>query len=533
MSKVPAPAVEGLLVRERHVANMVRELTLRGDDDEMAVLLDAERFAQTAVWMTIKKARQLLYPGVRLRIVVEKEKKEDEEKEKDSSIKFYARSIQILSVHPSTPYLARVLSFSMDQLRQLFPDRHQQQQSSAPALPLPLLAAFAPVEMARLSQAHAMVQAAKQAGQQCNLFKDEQLKEMSAEIFAHLEADNDLIRPKPTGWHPPSVSKETFQALDRFEELWQDRLTCRETGQQPMAAAAAVATATTTTTIVNSGTTPHHHHLLDPLHNLPDPTDERRRRYIDERKRPQIQCMLQLLQDLLSKRTSRCGNDKSSRRSIHIVDVGGGRGYLGLAIAGTFPETHVTIVDNNPTSLEAGRERASLVQLGNISFVLCDLNDADQVAGKVLDKSLDLVAGLHCCGGLAEAAVELAIRAGADFCVSTCCFRSNPSLASLTRLSEQMIGDEREQYAFDVQKVATLAVTVGAKRQDRAIRAYNNMRLCAAEKRSHSSSDKSTSKDRFHLEAWQEQFPLEFSVQNAVLMGRHVARVEQQRAISR
>ena len=93
MSHVPAAAVEGLLLQERHVANMVRELTLRCDDDEMAVLLDAERFAQTTVWMTIKKARQLLYPGVRLRIVVEKEKEEEKEEE-DSSIKFYARSIQ-------------------------------------------------------------------------------------------------------------------------------------------------------------------------------------------------------------------------------------------------------------------------------------------------------------------------------------------------------------------------------------------------------------------------------------------------------
>ena len=39
---------------------------------------------------------------------------------------------------------------------------------------------------------------------------------------------------------------------------------------------------------------------------------------------------------------------------------------------------------------------------------------------------IDVVFGLHCCGGLSEAAVALAIRHAAAFAICTCCFRSHP-----------------------------------------------------------------------------------------------------------
>ncbi len=45
---------------------------------------------------------------------------------------------------------------------------------------------------------------------------------------------------------------------------------------------------------------------------------------------------------------------------------------------------------------------------------------------------IDVVFGLHCCGGLSEAAVALAIRHAAAFAICTCCFRSHPHLAVLS-----------------------------------------------------------------------------------------------------
>ena len=53
-------------------------------------------------------------------------------------------------------------------------------------------------------------------------------------------------------------------------------------------------------------------------------------------------------------------------------------------------------------------------------------------APETAPSSIDIVCGLHCCGGLSERALELAIHASAHFAVCTCCFCSNPELASLT-----------------------------------------------------------------------------------------------------
>ena len=99
---------------------------------------------------------------------------------------------------------------------------------------------------------------------------------------------------------------------------------------------------------------------------------------------------------------------------------------------------HVTVVDCNKSSLQAGKASAEAAGLvDNMEFVYCDLSDSSQVQELLKRQEFDLVLGLHCCGGLAETAVELAIQCRADFCVSTCCFRSNPELASLTRLAEE------------------------------------------------------------------------------------------------
>jgi len=68
-------------------------------------------------------------------------------------------------------------------------------------------------------------------------------------------------------------------------------------------------------------------------------------------------------------------------------------------------------MDNNESSLAAGRKRSLVSNLDkHISFVLCDLSKeekVDEVLGDV--GRFDLVFGLHCCGGLAETAVELAL----------------------------------------------------------------------------------------------------------------------------
>ena len=260
------------------------------------------------------------------------------------------------------------------------------------------------------------------------------------------------------------------------------------------------------------------------------------------------------------------GRPPASPRPVRLVDVGGGRGDLSNAVAAYFAQpcvrrrfsVHVTVVDSNGPSLEAGRDRAAAAGLSPLmSFVLCDLSDKAQTAGLIASggagglsssSSFDLVFGLHCCGGLAEAAVELAVRSRARaFCVSTCCFRSYPSLASLTRNADVMIArgeegvglgtdDDEEEHGRDRDLVSSLAVVVGGRGQHRAIRAMNAMRLVSAEDRfssgtkaalsttSVSSSRRRDGEGSEELVTWQEAFPVRYSVQNRVMIGRTMRR---------
>jgi hypothetical protein len=157
------------------------------------------------------------------------------------------------------------------------------------------------------------------------------------------------------------------------------------------------------------------------------------------------------------------------------------------------------------------------------------------------ERRVDLVFGLHCCGGLAEAAVELALTLYASFCVSTCCFPSNPHLASLSKRADDAVAiaakagkankkilDDGsvllptsgmlpvpERQKADRTLVAALAVTVGAEGQHRAMRAINAMRLTMAE--SHFSGDAEGKSTR--LITTQRSFPASMSVQNRILVG--------------
>jgi Methyltransferase domain len=212
---------------------------------------------------------------------------------------------------------------------------------------------------------------------------------------------------------------------------------------------------------------------VDPALHLPNPRDARRIKYINKRKQPQVIWMLGLIQKTL--------NGMNQQRVLQLVEIGGGRGDLANSVAAYFTRltntrVHITVMDNNESSLEAGRCAATTAGLDScMTFLLCDLNDATEVATPLptITTSFDLVFGSHCCGGLAEAAVELALKYRASFCISTCCFRSNCHRTSLTHLAGV--------YQGDVDLISTLAVMVSSQGQHRAMRALNAMRLVTAE----------------------------------------------------
>ena len=233
----------------------------------------------------------------------------------------------------------------------------------------------------------------------------------------------------------------------------------------------------------------------------------------------------------------------SDAKTLHLVDVGGGRGDLALGVALTFGErVRVSVLDVNIRSLEAGRERAVASGLTNISFYECDIEDKEAVArccnagaaaaAHTTSVQIDVVFGLHCCGGLSEAAMDLALSSGAAFAICSCCFRSNPHLASLSAQADEIAAVSTPSAALvadsavggsassvygsaaahrsDRLLACGLAQNEGNQAQPRAMRAVNAARLHVCEKRSESHGHP--------VIGWLDTLPSK-STQNSVLCG--------------
>ena len=154
----------------------------------------------------------------------------------------------------------------------------------------------------------------------------------------------------------------------------------------------------------------------DPALNLPNSEDKRRRRYIEERKRPQIEWLIEQIRKLARERGGAFRT---------ILDIGGGRGDLALAMAHCFPEARVRVLDANADSLLAGEARAAEAGLENVTFTVQDVESA--TAGEWAAEA-ELLVGLHACGGLSDALLRLALGANASFLICTCCFAGNGHL---------------------------------------------------------------------------------------------------------
>jgi hypothetical protein len=573
--------LEGRVIREMPNGNMRRKLYMQDGEYQdrqtnTLVHLDAERFPQTELWMSIKHARKLICPGIVLHvegIVATNELlSESEEVEEDVQQILLATHIQVISVLPAAPYLARLLSFPLETLCQLFPEKDivdapssSVASSQSPiTLPMPLVLALQPCSIQRCKEIFRLCNHERDSGRSATLFKNQALVQACKDIR---EFQGWTSTRSPHG-RPARTTVKTWEALLRMEQLW-----CRETDgteenldenkwkPSPKQTTENSHGQDVTPSLQDHDDSRSHERVVyggvdvDPSLNLPDLTDERRIRYAEERKRPQIQRMLELIRRLtgfsdegIERKNESCAQDVPSE--LHLLDIGGGRGDLANAVTAFFaqPEiqkhvcAHVTVIDINQPSLEAGKARAEASDLQSyMSFVYCDLGEKDEVEKLLSERrKVDLVFGLHCCGGLAEAAVELAVASRAAFCVSTCCFRSNQHLASLTRLSENIVLSRTDHESDqnnaslenqhdlqsilsrqkqDRERVSTLAVLAGAQGQHRAIRAYNAMRLIAVEQRFNEIHNSSTSCGSVSMRTWQESFPIEFSVQNRIMVG--------------
>ena len=107
--------------------------------------------------------------------------------------------------------------------------------------------------------------------------------------------------------------------------------------------------------------------------NIPDPNDRTmmsirhprtRMQYLEEKKYPQIQWLLRRLDPIITVwRGQQHPHDEHTSATttttppyIHLLDVGGGRGDIAVAVATQYPDVKVTVVDMNASSLRAGQD---------------------------------------------------------------------------------------------------------------------------------------------------------------------------------
>ena len=109
-----------------------------------------------------------------------------------------------------------------------------------------------------------------------------------------------------------------------------------------------------------------------------------------------------------------------------VVDVGGGRGDLVIAVATAFPKVSVILVDSNSVAREAAQARASALGLTNVTFRRdvppSDYYNDAAAANSATPWSHSLYVGLHTCGGLTDAAIAAAVAARASFLIVPCCY---------------------------------------------------------------------------------------------------------------
>lgn len=162
---------------------------------------------------------------------------------------------------------------------------------------------------------------------------------------------------------------------------------------------------------------------LGPAHpacNLLEPERKSRRgpmlmrEYAHGKKAPQVKWFVSQLFELMRPASTDVHEAGDGREAsigtppasvLQVLDIGGGRGDLAVVTASVFlGRCHVTVVDKNERSLEQGRARASALGLAdNMSWRACGVSDlrAEDL------RHIDVVLGLHACGGLTDAILDL------------------------------------------------------------------------------------------------------------------------------
>jgi len=274
-------------------------------------------------------------------------------------------------------------------------------------------------------------------------------------------------------------------------------------------------------------------------YNLPDPNDptimsgrhpKTRREYLHDKKWPQIRWLVKRLDPILQHVRQK---KVETQKYIEILDVGGGRGDLAVAVAEAFGDVRVTVVDLNEQSLEGGRvyyqsRKPSTETDDRVVFVCGDF--ADYAKSSI---RFDVVTAWHACGDLSDYALEFAIekhKANANaFVICPCCYTKR----YIESFEPKWIGDYQQQQqqqcvpctssstpnttSNDIRTVQKLAeINERPEITHRAMGLINTMRLRSLLKLS-SQNQEGQQQPTFDITL--EEYDLSYSSKNLVLVG--------------
>lgn len=236
----------------------------------------------------------------------------------------------------------------------------------------------------------------------------------------------------------------------------------------------------------------------------------------ETKKRPQIEWMIQQIQRVLM------SHPDFGKRTLQILDIGGGKGLLANNLARSIDNVHIQVVDVCEGAVANGRKKAErTVRASNsnqsvINFQRADASSASDLEGV----EADVVVALHACGHLTDVALAHAVQRRAGFVISPCCFKSNrhltlPTQPGWTSLVHEWHGIPENDWAM-LKTVAEIQGDIATS--SIGMKIICGLRAASVEQKLDTNGTMKQREGGGKVEIL--AFPIEYSTRNLVLVGQ-------------
>ena len=239
------------------------------------------------------------------------------------------------------------------------------------------------------------------------------------------------------------------------------------------------------------------------------------------KKRPQLEWMGKQILSVVQ------SHPDYGKRTLRILDIGGGKGSLANYLGASMEEDNVEIlvVDICHGAILNGEKKAKRLKLNNVQFQTADASNLELTSSSLpgaeenQDGSIDvdIVVALHACGHLSDVALGHALYHRAGFVIVPCCFNSNPHLTMPGKFKEEKGSAISVESWLGISPSDWSALKLLAEVQgDFELASKATALICALRSKAVSSCIRS--RNKFFAEI--RRFPLQYSTRNTVLVGK-------------